>query len=68
MKTYAVYFEGIYPVGAVAVVTCEDEETAKKLVTIELEINHHFKDVEIIDIEELDISNNSVKVLLDGDY
>lgn len=68
MKTYAIYFKGYYPIGAVAIVTANNEDVARQLLIKELKDNYLFDDIELFDIEKLDISKNNVKVLLDGNY
>lgn len=68
MSFFAVYFNGVYPVGAVATVNALNELDAKQKVLRELERIglRKFNDLEDLDVEEL--STNNVTILLDGNY
>jgi len=68
MSYFAVYFNGVYPVGAVATVNALNELDAKQKVLQELERIglKKFNDLEDLEVEEL--SSEKVTILLDGNY
>lgn len=67
MKLFKIYFNGHWPVGAVAVVLAQGAGTARKYLRDELEKRglDHEQDLRV---EEIDMRTAGAHVLLDGDY
>lgn len=70
MKTFAIQFEGYWPVGAVAIVVAEDKDSAVLLMRSKLNEMKLNPEQEITDedITEIDPNTSGVYVLLDGNY
>ena len=66
MKTFAIFFNGYYPVGAVAVVTAKSEKHAK--TNFSRKLKRMKLDPKFLEIREVNTTSNSVDILLDGDY
>lgn len=67
MKTFTAEFDGLYPVGAVALVVAEDIHMALILLNKKLE-SDGLNPVKITDLKEQDNSTRRVDILLNGDY
>ncbi len=70
MKTYAIHFNGHWPVGACAVVVATDEQSAKIALMAELQKSGLDKKnvMDDLGVTELDTSKPGVTILLDGEY
>lgn len=68
MKVFSYQFNGMYPVGAVAIAAANTVEEAAQLFTEKLNNEGFPQKVNIEQIEEFNISNPNCEILLDGDY
>lgn len=66
MEVFTATFEGVYPVGAAAVVVGVDESDAR--TQLENELVDRKLNPASIKLERLDDSHRGVTILLDGDY
>jgi hypothetical protein len=72
VNTYRIYFQGHYPVGAVAVVTADSPREAAELLMVELAREGLAPDNSVDELESeaalLDLSVARAHILLGGDY
>jgi len=66
-KVYGVYFQGYYPIGAVAVVFAPNPGAAISLLEPVLKENNLEQGKEL-EVRELDPKHSLVHILLDGNY
>lgn len=65
---YNINFKGFWPVGTAAIVKAETPEKAAELLNEELEKSLLEPSAEAKYFKELDMKDNSVLILLDGNY
>lgn len=67
MKLFYYHFDGMNPVGAVAIAAANTVEEAAQLFNEKLSEDFP-QEIDIEQIEEFDISKPNCEILLDGDY
>ena len=68
MKAWAIKFQGHYPVGACAVVTAPDLETAAQILYADLDYRGLKQVIPWGSFEEIDLNAMKSTVILDGNY